>query len=147
MVLVDVNILVAAHRHEDPQHERICSWLERELSADRAYGFCELVLSGFVRIVTHPKIFRAPTPVEIALEYVEAIRGRANAHPVKPGARHWPIFLSLCREIGARGNDVPDAYLAALAIEHGCDWVSLDRGFERFKGLRWRLPPIPETSR
>jgi len=69
------------------------------------------------------------------------LRGLANCVPVAPGLRHWEIFRALCSEARARGNLVPDAYLAALAIESGCEWISTDRGFSRFKGLRWRHPP------
>jgi len=60
-----------------------------------------------------------------------------------PGPRHWEIFARLCRKIGARGNRVPDAFLAALAIESGSEWMTADRGFARFPGLRWRHPLDP----
>ena len=59
-----------------------------------------------------------------------------------PGPRHWEIFARLCRESEARGNLVPDAYLAALAIESGCEWVTTDRDFSRFPGLRWKTPDL-----
>ena len=64
----------------------------------------------------------------------------AHCVVVRPGARHWSIFTRICRESGAIGNLVPDAYLAALAIEQGCELVSNDADFARFKGLRWRDP-------
>lgn len=143
MILVDVNVLVAAHRPENPDHDRLRSWLESELASERTYGMSELVLSGFLRVVTHPQIFREPTPVPIALDFVEAVRDRPNCAVVKPGSRHWGIFTRLYRETGARGNLVPDAYLAALAIESGSDWITLDRGFARFPDLRWRHPLGP----
>jgi len=114
--------------------------VEGQLASAEAYAYSELVLSGFVRVVTHPRIFRTPSPLEQALELASIIRDQTNAVVVGPGPRHWSIFERLCRDVGARGNLVPDAYLAALAIEHGCEWVTLDRDYARFPGLRWRLP-------
>ena len=60
--------------------------------------------------------------------------------PVTSGARHWEIFVGLCRQGGIKGNLVPDAYLAALAIESGSEWITTDRAYSRFSGLRWRDP-------
>lgn len=85
--------------------------------------------------------FDPPAPLESALAFASAVRDRPNAVPVSPGPRHWPIFLDLCREVGASGNLVPDAWLAALAIEQGCEFVTTDRDFARFPGLRTRHPP------
>lgn len=86
-------------------------------------------------------IFDPPAPLESALAFASAVRDRPNAVPVSPSPRHWPIFLDLCREVGASGNLVPDAWLAALAIEQGCEFVTTDRDFARFPGLRTRHPP------
>ena len=63
-----------------------------------------------------------------------------NRVEVVPGERHWAIFSRLCREAGARGNLIPDAWFAALAIESGCEWITTDRDYARFPGLRWRHP-------
>lgn len=98
------------------------------------------MLSGFVRVVTHRRVFRTPSDLDQALDFAHAIRGRANAVQIAPGPRHWEIFGRLCADAGARGNLVPDAYLAALAIEAGCQLISTDRDFARFEGLRWALP-------
>jgi len=84
---------------------------------------------------------RPATPIDAALSSVEAIRTRPSAGPVVPGSRHWEIFARLRREAGARGNLVPDAWLAALAIEQGCEFVTTDRDYARFPTLRWRHPP------
>jgi toxin-antitoxin system PIN domain toxin len=98
------------------------------------------VLSGFARVVTHPRVFLAPDPLEHALDFCEALRNQPTAVSVAPGRRHWAIFTRLCREAGVRGNLVPDAYLAALAIETGSQWITADRDYARFPGLRWRHP-------
>lgn len=140
MLAPDVNVLVYAHREELPEHESYLRWLEATAGGDGAFGLFELVASGFVRVVTHPRVFRTPTPLAVALEFVAELQARPNCVPVRPGARHWGIFERLCRENGVRGNLVADAYLAALAIESGCEWVSSDRDFSRFGGLRWRHP-------
>ena len=140
MQLVDVNVLVYAHREDTPDHDRFLSWLENWIDSDAAFGMSDLVLSGFLRIVTHPRVFRRPTPIKVALEFVESIRQRPNCVPIRPGPRHWDIFEGLCRSSAAKGNLVPDAYLAAIAIESGSEWVTTDRDYSRFDGLRWRHP-------
>jgi toxin-antitoxin system PIN domain toxin len=78
--------------------------------------------------------------LEEALAFVEVLRGAPNHVAVEPGPRHWAVFAGLCRSSEARGNVVPDAYLAALAIERGATMSTADRGFARFDGLRWRHP-------
>lgn len=140
MRCVDVNVLVYAHRPEAPHHDRYRAWLEDARRADEPLGLSDLVLSGFTRVVTHPRVFRDPTPVEEALRFCAALRNTDNVIALAPAQRHWSIFADLCRQIEARGNDVPDAYLAALAIEQGGTWWSADRGFARFPGLQWRHP-------
>ena len=142
MLLVDVNILVFAYREDAPDHGRFRRWLEGLLSSDSSFGISELVLSGFLRVVTHPRVFDPPSPLGHALEFTEVLRLQPNCVPVTPGPRHWEIFTRLCRESEARGNLVPDAYLAALAIESGCEWITTDRDFSRFPGLRWRAPDL-----
>ena len=81
-----------------------------------------------------------PSPLSSALAFVDALLNQPNAVVLRPGARHWAIFSSLCRAAEARGNLVADAYHAALAIEHGCEWITTDRDYARFTGLRWRHP-------
>jgi toxin-antitoxin system PIN domain toxin len=97
-------------------------------------------LSGFLRIVTHPRVFRQPTPLPQAVAFCEALRSQPNATLLAPGPRHWQIFTTLCSTIAARGNLVPDAYLAALAIETGSEWVTTDGDYRRFPRLRVRNP-------
>ena len=140
MILTDVNVLVYAHREDATDHTAYRKWLEAVLNGDETYGVADVVLSGFVRVVTHPKVFRRPSRLADALEFAEQVRGQSNCVQVRPGTRHWDLFDRLCRESDARGNLVPDAYLAAMAIESGCEWITTDRDYSRFKGLRWRHP-------
>jgi len=140
MILLDVNVLVYAHRTDAPDHARYRAWLEEVLASPSPYGIAELVLSGFLRVVTHPRVFRTPTPMARALKFVQALRERPNCVLLAPGPRHWEIFVDLCRSTAVRGNLVPDAYFAALAIESGCEWITTDRDYSRFPGLKWRHP-------
>jgi toxin-antitoxin system PIN domain toxin len=140
MLAPDVNVLVYAFREEMPEHGPCRAWLQSIVRGDAAFAVFDPVLAGFLRIVTHPRIFSAPTPLGAALDFVEVVRSRPHCITVQPGARHWSIFERLCRESRARGNLVVDAYLAALALESGCEWVTTDRDYGRFPGLRWSSP-------
>ena len=140
MQLTDVNVLVYAHREDTPRHPEYLAWVKGMLGAPRAFGVSEQVLSGFIRVVTHPRIFDPPSPLETALSFVEQIRLQPNCVVLAPGVRHWDLFCDLCRTGGAKGNLVPDAYLAALAIESGSDLVTTDRDFARFPDLRCTHP-------
>ena len=139
-MLPDANVLVYAHREDSPHHAGCRDWLEELVNGDASYGLSELVLSSVVRVVTHPKVFNKPSPLADAIAFVEQLRERPNCVPVTPGRRHWDIFRNLCIDADVKGNLVPDAYLAAMAIESGCEWITTDRDFSRFKGLRWRHP-------
>lgn len=140
MTLPDVNVLVYAHRRDADRHEEYRRWLERAVAGPAPFGLSDLVLSGFVRVVTHPRVFRQPTPLMEALAFVRVLRDRRNRVAIEPGPRHWDIFRDLCQKAQARGNLVPDAYLAALAIESGAEWITTDGDFQRFPGLNTRHP-------
>ena len=136
MLLPDVNIYLYARRRESPRHHEYHEWLERRLEGPEPVAVSELVLSSFLRIVTNHRVYREPTPPEAALEFCRAILAAPAAVAVRPGRRHWRLFSDLCVAVRARGNVVPDAYLAALAIEHDSTFITLDAGFARFPGLR-----------
>lgn len=140
MLLADVNIFVYARRRESPGHAPIRAWLENQLGGSQPFGVSELVLSSFVRIVTNRRVYLEPTPIDAALEFCAIVLAAPAVVRLRPGVRHWEIFADLCRTAGARANIVPDAYLAALAIEHGATWVTFDAGFRRFAGLRVESP-------
>jgi hypothetical protein len=140
VILCDVNILVYAHKEGATEHEKYHSWLSDALNADEPFGVSDLVLSGFLRIVTHPRIYDRPSNWLDARNFAHAVRASDNAVPLAPGRRHWRIFEQLVEATGARGNALPDAYLAAMAIESGSEWITADRGFSRYPGLKWRHP-------
>ena len=140
MILVDVNVLIYAHREDADRHVQYRQWLESALDGLEGCAVSDLVLSGCLRILTHPRVFNPPSPFAEAMAFVEQLRIHPNMTLVSPGERHWEIFCELCRRASARGNLVSDAYHAALAIESGCQWVTTDRDYARFPGLRWRHP-------
>lgn len=143
MVIPDVNVLVNAFRQDVPAHTVCLGWLERQLASPDRLGLPSIVLSGFLRVVTHPRIFSVPSRIEKALEFTVGLMSPANVVVLAPARRHWEIFTSLCKSTEAAGNLVADAYLAAIAIEHEAEFVSDDRDFARFPGLRWRHPSEP----
>jgi toxin-antitoxin system PIN domain toxin len=136
----DVNVLVYAHRRESPDHARWVAWLTGLVTGPEPYGLSDLVCSAFVRIVTHPRLWRPPTAPGAALEFVQRLRTRRRCRPLVPGAASWDIFARLLHATDARGKLVADAYLAALVIEHGCTLATADRDFARFSDLRWVHP-------
>jgi toxin-antitoxin system PIN domain toxin len=93
-----------------------------------------------IRISTHPRIYAKPSKLEEAIDFAQLLLDRPHATVIQPGERHWSIFESLCRQAAVSGNLVQDAWFAALAIEAGCEWITVDRNYARFPGLRWRLP-------
>ena len=140
MQLPDLNLLIYAHRAEAPDHDRYAEWLTRLAEGPEPFGLSELGASGFVRIVTNPKMWAEPTTTEDALEFIQRLRGRSNARLLTHGTGSWEIFARLCLAARARGKLVADAYHAALAIEHGCEFLTADGDFARFPGLRQRHP-------
>jgi uncharacterized protein len=146
MNLYDVNVLIYAHRSDAANHNSIRTWFEREMSGPSSFMMSELVLSGFIRIVTNPRAFKVPTPLETALTFVEQIRKSPLCLPINPGSRHFDLFTKLCREGTAKGKLAADAYLAALAIENGCRWYTFDRDFARFPGLDWAVPDLKNAG-
>lgn len=140
MMLVDTNVLIYAHRPEADRHADYQGWMRELINSPEPYAVSDLALAGLVRIVTNPRIYRDPTPAGIALSFAEQVRSQPQAVIVSPGSRFWSIFRELCKISGARGDLIPDAHLAALAIEHGCEFITADKGFRKFPGLRWRHP-------
>ena len=124
-----------------PDAVRVRAWLEAALNGHEQVGLSELVLSAVVRISTHHRIFRTPSSSAEAIAFTDALLEAPAATVVRPGARHWSIFRDLVSTHRLRANDVPDAYLAALAMEAGASLVTLDRGFARFADLR-RTDPL-----
>ena len=140
MLCVDANVLVYAHRADLPEHADYRALLERLANDDEPLGLPDVVLSGFVRVVTNRRILRDPKTSDEAWEAVDALLAAPAAMRLRAGERHWVSFRRLATDISARGNDIPDAYVAAYAVENNATLLSADRGFARFNRLRWSHP-------
>ncbi|MEC9323087.1 MAG: type II toxin-antitoxin system VapC family toxin [Actinomycetota bacterium] len=140
MRCVDANVLVYAYRSDLPEHSDYQQVLELWANDDEPLGVPDVVLSGFVRIMTNRRVFREPTSPGEAWAAVQALRDAPAVVALRPTERHWDLFRQLATDIDARGNDVPDAYLAAYALENNATFYSADRGFARFRRLTWRHP-------
>ena len=138
MQLPDVNVLIYAHREDAPEHDRYAAWLKALVAADEPFALADTVLATFIRLVTNRRIFDPPTPTPTAMAFCQALVDWPRAVLVAPTRRHWDLFVSLTADV--EGPLVGDAYIAALAIEHGCELITTDGDFARFKGLRWRHP-------
>lgn len=140
MILPDVNVLIYAFRSDSLDHPRYHRWLEDVVNGQEAYGIAPQALASLIRIATNPKIFVQPSKREEAFAFANLLLAQPNAVKVSPGDRHWEIFERLCRGAKAAGNLVQDAWFAALAIESGSEWITTDRDYARFAGLKWRPP-------
>lgn len=142
MILPDVNVLIDAFRQDSAQHGVCRPWLVNVLSGDARFGLSPLTLAAVVRITTGPGYANASTTEE-ALRFCDYLLDQLHCQLVEPGSRHWEIFKRLCIETNTRGPRVTDAWFAALAIEWGCEWITMDRDYARFPGLKWSIPAAP----
>lgn len=140
MNLFDVNVLVYAFRQDAERHPDYRAWLLELINGEAAFGVAEQVLAGFIRITTHPRIFRQPSGFHESLAFARTLREHPLCRLIRPSRHHWSLFIRLSERAEARGNLVTGSWFAALAIESGCTWVTADRDFARFPGLRWRHP-------
>jgi uncharacterized protein len=140
VILPDVNVLVYAARDDVPDCARYRAWLEGALAGPEPVAIASSVLAGFLRVVTNPRIFTRPSPLEEALRFVGAVLAAPAAVVPAQSERLAGILAEVCRRAGATADRVPDAYLAAIALDLDAELVTADRGFARFTGLRWRHP-------
>ena len=140
MKLTDVNLLLYAVDSSSPRYAAAREWLESQLSGVETFGFPVAVLLAFVRLSTQPRIFSRPLAPAEAFDVVEGWLAQPCATMVSPGDRHLFLVRELLEPLGAAGNLVSDAHLAALAIEHGAELCSADTDFARFRRLRWSNP-------
>ncbi len=143
MILPDVNVLVYAFRREAVDHDRYANWLSFALARSEL-ALVETVLLGMIRIVTSPRIMADPAPTPLAMKFVDALLAGPRVRQLAPTAATWErLRIIAARDEQARGPLVPDAWLAALALSHGCRLATADRGFARFEGLDWFIPVEP----
>lgn len=140
MKLPDVNVLIYAHRVDEPTHAFYARWLDALVNGPSPFALSPLVATGFVRVVTHPR-FPAPTELEQAIAFIEILSSAPSCRWVGAGPRSWELARDLCRKTKTRGGRVADALHAAIAIEHGCTLISRDRDFMQYRrhGLSFEL--------
>lgn len=140
MILLDVNVVLAAHRDDHPHFGRVRPWLDGVLDGDEPFTVPATVWASFVRIATHRRVFSIPTPAVDAFAFIASIRAQPHHLDLAPSAGLYETFERLCLSFDATGDLAADAFIAALAVEHGCTLASLDRDFARFEDLTWVRP-------
>lgn len=142
LLLLDVNIVLAAHRGDHPQHASVRRWFDSLLAGQERFTVPASVWSSFLRLATNRRIFDVPSPLEDAFAFAEGTCAQPLHLRVNPGPRHLTLLRKLCEEADATGDLVPDATIAAIAAEHDCEIVTLDRDFARFESVPHRRPPL-----
>ena len=140
MKLIDVNVLLAAHREDHPHFGVGRKWLKGTVDRRVPFAVVDLVAGAFLRIATSRRIFSIPTPLADAFDFLTALRAQPSHALLTPGPRHLELLSRLCEESDATGDLVADAQLAAIAVEHACELVSFDRDFARFTSVAWHRP-------
>jgi uncharacterized protein len=140
VILVDANLLVYAYVRDLPQHKAALEWLDRQLNEVPKVGLPWASLLAFVRLVSNPRIFKRPVSLSVAWQQVETWLSAPSAWIPGTTSRHAAILGALLSTEGLKANDVPDAHLAALAIEHDLLLCSGDGGYARFADLKWQAP-------
>ena len=140
MKLLDVNVVLAAHREAHALYGAARPWLDELLRAGVRFSVLDSVAGSFVRLATDRKVFPDPTTLGEAFSYLRSLRDQPSHVPLSPGPRHLDLLEQICRDADATGDLVPDAQLVAVAVEHGAEVVSFDRDFARFPDLRWSRP-------
>jgi toxin-antitoxin system PIN domain toxin len=140
MILPDINLLVYAHNTRAPHHDRARKWWNECLIGNESVALAWAVILGFVRVVTHPRVFERPMSVLDAAGRVAEWLTLPHVHIIHPAEDHFTLWSSLLQKIGTAANLTTDAHLAALAIEHGLVLYTTDVDFARFRELKWENP-------
>lgn len=140
MFLLDVNVVLAAHRGDHPHHSTVRPWVEAILARGEAFAVPHVVASAFLRIATSRRIFPVPTPLEAAFGFLDELVAQPGYLAAEPGPRHRALLRDLCVQYDATGDLIPDAVIAAIAVEHAGTVATLDRDFSRFTSVRHVRP-------
>jgi uncharacterized protein len=133
--LLDVNVVLAAHRADHPHHDAVRAWFDRLVASDHPFTVPTIVWASFLRLATHRRIFEVPTPLADAFSFIQAVCAQPHHLLTGPGPRHLALLQKLCEEGDAVGDLIPDAVIGAVALEHGCRVATLDRDFARFPSV------------
>lgn len=140
MILVDTNLLLYAEDSLSEHHELARKWWDEQLSGSERVALCWPVLTAFIRIGTNSRLHQRPLLLKEAIERLQSWLDQPCVQLIHPTDQHWAIFQQMLRVGNATANLVPDAHLAALAVEHNCELQSTDMDFARFRGLKWKNP-------
>ncbi len=140
MILVDANILLYAEDTLSEHHNPAREWWDTQLSGQEPVALCWPVITAFMRIATNVRLHKRPLTLKEAMERVQSWLDQPCTRVLIPTEQHWTLFHQMLRGGNATGNLVPDAHLAALAVEHNSILASTDTDFARFRGLKWRNP-------
>ncbi len=140
MLLLDVNVVLAAHRSDHPHHETVRPWFDGLLASDELFAVPMVVWASFLRLATNRRIFEVPTPLAEAFAFIDVTLAQPGHLRIDSGPRHIALLRRLCDETDALGDLVPDAVIAAIALEHNCKVATLDRDFARFSSIRHLRP-------
>ncbi len=140
MIVPDINLLIYAYDSSSPFHSKAVQWWQSCLSGTKPVGMLDVVLFGFVRLVTHPRAFRNPMTAAEAAGHVRSWLEQPPVQVVSPGADHVMDTLALLESLGTAGNLVTDAQIAALVMDHEAVLHTADADFVRFPRLRWFNP-------
>jgi toxin-antitoxin system PIN domain toxin len=136
VILLDANVLLYAHDSSDPRHAATRTWLERTVEAEPDLRLPLTTVLAFIRIATDARVYERPREPEDAIAIVDGLLARPNVSLATPGDRHWRLLAKTADAGQARGANLMDAHLAALAMEHGASLATTDRGFARYRGLK-----------
>ena len=142
---VDVNVLLHACFVGSPQHDVAVACIDECRRAEGGLSLLSQVATSFVRISTDSRVYPVPLTADQVLVFLASVLVEPGARIVHPAAGHWARFTALVSELGLTRGDIADAWLAAAAMDARADWYSFDRGFRRFRGLRWIDPAEPRT--
>jgi uncharacterized protein len=145
MIIVDLTLLMAAVNSRAPMHKAARTWWEDRLNGDKDVGLSWLVILGFIRLATHPRIFPEPLLLADAISMIDAWLERPNVKIVQVTAQHWNIMQNMLHAVGHGAALTMDAHLACLAIEHDAEIATADEDFSHFPGLKWRNPLKPSA--
>jgi toxin-antitoxin system PIN domain toxin len=143
VLVLDVNVVLAAYREDHAHHRVLRPWFEGVLAGPEPFSVPLVVWGSFLRLTTSRRAFPVPTPRAEAFAFVEAVVAQPQHRRLEPGPRHVELLRQVCDEADATGELIPDAVIAAIALEHGCAVASLDRDFARFSSIDHVIPGRP----
>ena len=144
MISLDVNVLVYAFRQDSVKHEECRDWLSKQIRNRNGLVLIDIVLVGFLRICTHSKIFREPSSISEATNFLTVMISNPNVTLTSSTPETWHTFSRILEKTNVQGNKISDAWLAAIAMERNVTWISTDSDFNLFPNLKLLNPFKPK---